>query len=484
MAPKLTGAKCVAYLLDDVERHPRAAAAVMAPPSRACRGGETPDRGQRRMWAATRALLLVALLLVSRAHSDARPAPPFGTGTAGLREEERNELRGWLEAGLVGAGEEARQHGVVRPAVRAGAAPARRILQPGAVSRPSPRRVLQLGQAIVAAARKLPTRSGQPYARFFKSLDKDGDGVWTRGESAEVDALLDAAETHTDRLARDDYRREVFAVIKGEDKATQSFGDKKDGVSAAENPSDSNKKGILRNIGHDTAHEAVPEKGAIAFDQIQALFDFNFIGDGEEEARKSTVAGLGTCGELRDMEATVYCTVGTFIPKTASVIDGRAHWGESLAMLQVAMDDGIEIHSFEAVEANVAKLRVVAGTQARTHVVQAALSSKHETQTPKTTEGGEQTQAGITETIYCQTADCGDDLQQSHAVAISSDHTGLHALEVPARNLGQYIEGMKHKPYFLKLDYEGDDFELLMTLDFKAWSPSLMLWEVLPKKVR
>ena len=52
-------------------------------------------------------------------------------------------------------------------------------------------------------------------------------------------------------------------------------------------------------------------------------------------------------------------------------------------------------------------------------------------------------------------------------------------MDVPALNLGEYIAKMKSKPYVIKLDYEGDDFELLQTLDFQTWSPTFLLWETM-----
>ena len=226
-------------------------------------------------------------------------------------------------------------------------------------------------------------------------------------------------------------------MVKGGAAAQKSFGAKKKPVQAA-NPSEDDRGGILRLKAHDTAHVAVPLEGAIGFEEIEALFDFNLMGGmakGDDEA----AASGGTCGELRDMEATVYCTVGTFIPATSSVIDGRfvihsqatcrcasascvfflsrllvvestfsAHWGESLSLLEVALEKTVKVHSFEAIPANVDKVQAKATK--RTTVVQAALT------TQKTTDGS----TTLTETVNCRKVDCSDDLADAHAVAMQS----------------------------------------------------------------
>eukprot|EP01046_Picozoa_sp_COSAG06_P016160 COSAG06_NODE_1061_length_10874_cov_7.752390_6_plen_241_part_00 len=52
-------------------------------------------------------------------------------------------------------------------------------------------------------------------------------------------------------------------------------------------------------------------------------------------------------GELRSMENQVFCLVGTFAPPDSNIIDGGAHWGETLILMEGAFADTIQIHSFE-----------------------------------------------------------------------------------------------------------------------------------------
>ena len=60
----------------------------------------------------------------------------------------------------------------------------------------------------------------------------------------------------------------------------------------------------------------------------------------------------GTCANLKadlsGIEQEVFCTLGTFTPPDSLVIDGGAHWGETLRLMELSLEDTVEIETTDS----------------------------------------------------------------------------------------------------------------------------------------
>lgn len=86
------------------------------------------------------------------------------------------------------------------------------------------------------------------------------------------------------------------------------------------------------------------------FTEIEKVLPFS----NQPNDRWGDSGNFGACSELRFMEATVFCAVGSFADPQSSAIDGGAHWGETLRLMEAALPKTVPIYSFEAIEGNLA----------------------------------------------------------------------------------------------------------------------------------
>ena len=125
--------------------------------------------------------------------------------------------------------------------------------------------------------------------------------------------------------------------------------------------------------------DQVPLSGPVSYNEIMALFPASASLSGDLEGTTGRCENLKQ--ELVDIEAEVFCTIGTFTPPDSAVVDGGAHWGETLRLMEASLADTVQIYSVEAIEANVNKIRKFGiaesceGCASRTHVLAAALTT-------------------------------------------------------------------------------------------------------------
>jgi FkbM family methyltransferase len=174
--------------------------------------------------------------------------------------------------------------------------------------------------------------------------------------------------------------------------------------------------------------------GLLGLTDIEAMVPFNDDLTGDEGHQ-------GWCTELRYLEDVVYCTIASFIPADAHVVDGGAHWGETLRLMQASFGSSVEIHSFEAMKINFQ--RASRHATERTQMVNAALTDE---------EGKDVL------TIICNSENCdneqstlSEDVAASNAI-IDRKQRVRHEVKVPAMRLDKYLATLDQFPFFIKLD--------------------------------
>jgi len=195
--------------------------------------------------------------------------------------------------------------------------------------------------------------------------------------------------------------------------------------------------------------------GEVGLATIESYFEFTKDPTGSKGHQ-------GTCGELRSMENQVFCLVGTFAPPDSNIIDGGAHWGETLILMEGAFADTIQIHSFEAMTGNFER------------------ASRWATKRTKMNNYALTEQVGVDKlTIECLNPDCDDEHGTLNEQVIEWHHSFRHKqtypVEVNVLRLDEYIDTLDKPPFFLKLDLEGMDFPIIQTLDLG--DAKVITWE-------
>jgi hypothetical protein len=236
--------------------------------------------------------------------------------------------------------------------------------------------------------------------------------------------------------------------------------------------------------------DMVPDAGKVTFDEIMALFP-------PGDSLSGDTGHSGTCANLKEdlsgIEQEVFCTLGTFTPPDSLVVDGGAHWGETLRLMELSLEDTVEIHSFEAIRGNVRKIAELGVVETcercpnRTTVVQAALTTE-----PDVTEV----------TIQCAKRDCMDGRATLSSAVVEkrkakAKNAKTYPQVVPAVRLAEYLAELEPRPsqsgwtdrvpavYTINLDLEGTDFETLQTLDYRSVGsrhdhPTVLMWQASP----
>jgi FkbM family methyltransferase len=196
-----------------------------------------------------------------------------------------------------------------------------------------------------------------------------------------------------------------------------------------------------------------------------------------------------SCFWTKYVESAIDAAVAQTAPEDAAVIDGGGHNGETLTLFARAFHDrpATHFHVFEPSPGNIANIQKVAASFPAFHNI---------TVNQKALVGD----SAVNITMHCSSPDCSDEhttasvaLGAAIAMKRSEQHdgsggnklieeksiNGKFSIDAPAVRLDDYLRSQKPPvvPYFVKLDLQGLDFEVVWTLGTLTPPVPFIAWE-------